>query len=185
MSEQSTSGDPMAFFGPNEWLVDELYQQYLTDKDSVDRAWWAFFDDYTPLDAEAASAATVNGGPAARPAKDTATEPTATPAPGATSTPAATPAAKDSDADTVDALLSSLTSVRADSFVDTPPAKATEEAVVTREVDGGLQTVALRLPAIVTTDLPRRAGPTVSAREDHRPFPARSPQSHPGWRPTS
>jgi len=28
-----------------------------------------------------------------------------------------------------------------------------EEAVVTREVDGGLETVALRLPAIVTTDL--------------------------------
>jgi len=30
---------------------------------------------------------------------------------------------------------------------------AGEEAVVTREVDGGLETVALRLPAIVTTDL--------------------------------
>ena len=32
MSEQSTSGDPIAAFGPNEWLVDELYQRYLTDK---------------------------------------------------------------------------------------------------------------------------------------------------------
>ena len=32
MAEQSTSGDPIAAFGPNEWLVDELYQQYLTDK---------------------------------------------------------------------------------------------------------------------------------------------------------
>jgi hypothetical protein len=47
------------------------------------------------------------------------------------------PAAKDSDADKVDAMLSSLTSARADSFVDAPPAKATEEAVVTLTFDDG------------------------------------------------
>jgi len=35
-------------FGPNEWLVEELYQQYLADKDSVDKAWWDFFQDYRP-----------------------------------------------------------------------------------------------------------------------------------------
>ena len=35
-------------FGPNEWLVDELHQQYLTDKNSVDPAWWEFFADYQP-----------------------------------------------------------------------------------------------------------------------------------------
>ncbi len=46
MSEQSTSGDPMAAFGPNEWLVDELYERYLSDKNSVDKAWWEFFKDY-------------------------------------------------------------------------------------------------------------------------------------------
>jgi hypothetical protein len=33
-------------FGPNEWLVDELYQRYLDDPGSVDRAWWNFFADY-------------------------------------------------------------------------------------------------------------------------------------------
>ncbi len=38
----------MAGFGPNEWLVEELYQQYLTDKNSVDKAWWDFFADYRP-----------------------------------------------------------------------------------------------------------------------------------------
>ena len=37
-------------FGPNEWLVDELYQQYLADKNSVDPAWWEFFADYQPAD---------------------------------------------------------------------------------------------------------------------------------------
>ncbi|HEV2244570.1 MAG TPA: hypothetical protein VGR98_26280, partial [Streptosporangiaceae bacterium] len=35
-------------FGPNEWLVDELYQRYLADPGSVDRAWWNFFADYHP-----------------------------------------------------------------------------------------------------------------------------------------
>ncbi len=35
-------------FGPNEWLVDELYQRYLADPGSVDMAWWNFFADYQP-----------------------------------------------------------------------------------------------------------------------------------------
>jgi 2-oxoglutarate dehydrogenase E1 component len=38
-------------FGPNELLVDELYQRYLTDPASVDRAWWNFFADYHPTSA--------------------------------------------------------------------------------------------------------------------------------------
>jgi multifunctional 2-oxoglutarate metabolism enzyme len=37
-----------ADFGANEWLVDELYQRYLADPGSVDRAWWSFFADYRP-----------------------------------------------------------------------------------------------------------------------------------------
>ncbi|MDK1476480.1 multifunctional oxoglutarate decarboxylase/oxoglutarate dehydrogenase thiamine pyrophosphate-binding subunit/dihydrolipoyllysine-residue succinyltransferase subunit [Streptomyces sp. 549] len=40
--------NPVAGFGPNEWLVDEIYQQYLQDPNSVDRAWWDFFADYKP-----------------------------------------------------------------------------------------------------------------------------------------
>ncbi|MEU5428958.1 multifunctional oxoglutarate decarboxylase/oxoglutarate dehydrogenase thiamine pyrophosphate-binding subunit/dihydrolipoyllysine-residue succinyltransferase subunit [Streptomyces olivoreticuli] len=39
---------PADVFGPNEWLVDEIYQQYLQDPNSVDRAWWDFFADYKP-----------------------------------------------------------------------------------------------------------------------------------------
>ncbi|MFD0541173.1 hypothetical protein ACFQY7_52455 [Actinomadura luteofluorescens] len=35
-------------FGANEWLVDELYQKYLDDPNSVDEAWWNFFADYQP-----------------------------------------------------------------------------------------------------------------------------------------
>ncbi|MEZ5114845.1 MAG: multifunctional oxoglutarate decarboxylase/oxoglutarate dehydrogenase thiamine pyrophosphate-binding subunit/dihydrolipoyllysine-residue succinyltransferase subunit [Candidatus Nanopelagicales bacterium] len=40
----------MSGFGPNEWLVDEIYQQYLQDRDSVDPAWWDFFADYRPAE---------------------------------------------------------------------------------------------------------------------------------------
>lgn len=39
---------PSSQFGPNDWLVDELYQQYLEDKRQVDPAWWDFFADYNP-----------------------------------------------------------------------------------------------------------------------------------------
>ncbi|MFI9305674.1 multifunctional oxoglutarate decarboxylase/oxoglutarate dehydrogenase thiamine pyrophosphate-binding subunit/dihydrolipoyllysine-residue succinyltransferase subunit [Streptomyces triculaminicus] len=45
---------PADVFGPNEWLVDEIYQQYLQDPNSVDRAWWDFFADYKPGQAAAA-----------------------------------------------------------------------------------------------------------------------------------
>src|SRR6202050_2310117 len=35
-------------FGPNEWMVDELYQRYQADPGSMDRAWWNFSADYHP-----------------------------------------------------------------------------------------------------------------------------------------
>ncbi|MEN9923203.1 MAG: hypothetical protein RIS09_717, partial [Actinomycetota bacterium] len=35
-------------FGANQWLVDELWEQYKQDKNLVDPAWWDFFADYTP-----------------------------------------------------------------------------------------------------------------------------------------
>ena len=47
----AAGSDPAASaanFGANEWLVEELYQRYLADPGSVDRAWWSFFADYTP-----------------------------------------------------------------------------------------------------------------------------------------
>src|SRR5580700_10648996 len=47
-SAQSGSAPQLANFGANEWLVEELYQRYLADPGSVDRAWWSFFADYQP-----------------------------------------------------------------------------------------------------------------------------------------
>ncbi|WP_329136342.1 multifunctional oxoglutarate decarboxylase/oxoglutarate dehydrogenase thiamine pyrophosphate-binding subunit/dihydrolipoyllysine-residue succinyltransferase subunit [Streptomyces sp. NBC_01476] len=61
-TDHQAQGDaPAAGFGPNEWLVDEIYQQYLQDPNSVDRAWWDFFADYKP-DGSAAPAAPAGQG---------------------------------------------------------------------------------------------------------------------------
>ena len=32
--------------GPNEWLVQEMYERYQSDPSSVDKSWWEFFADY-------------------------------------------------------------------------------------------------------------------------------------------
>ncbi|WP_275462970.1 multifunctional oxoglutarate decarboxylase/oxoglutarate dehydrogenase thiamine pyrophosphate-binding subunit/dihydrolipoyllysine-residue succinyltransferase subunit [Streptomyces noursei] len=72
--------NPAAAFGSNEWLVDEIYQQYLQDPNSVDRAWWDFFADYKPGAANAPSQPAADAAPAA-------------PAPSAPA-PAAAPAAE-------------------------------------------------------------------------------------------
>jgi multifunctional 2-oxoglutarate metabolism enzyme len=76
-------------FGPNEWLVDELYQRYQADPGSVDRAWWNFFADYHPKPADQARAATPPG-PAATAAAGTAT-PDAVPAGNHAAAPAGPP----------------------------------------------------------------------------------------------
>jgi 2-oxoglutarate decarboxylase len=55
-------------FGPNAWLVDELYRQYVEDPESVSEAWREYFEDYQPR--------TGNGQAAAEPA-----EPATAPAP--------------------------------------------------------------------------------------------------------
>jgi 2-oxoglutarate dehydrogenase E1 component len=67
--------NPAAAFGANEWLVDEIYQQYLQDPNSVDRAWWDFFADYKPGAAQQQAQAPAPE--AARPADSTPAKPAA------------------------------------------------------------------------------------------------------------
>ncbi|WP_405822075.1 multifunctional oxoglutarate decarboxylase/oxoglutarate dehydrogenase thiamine pyrophosphate-binding subunit/dihydrolipoyllysine-residue succinyltransferase subunit [Streptomyces sp. NBC_01390] len=91
ISTDAASGNPAAAFGPNEWLVDEIYQQYLQDPNSVDRAWWDFFADYKP---GAAAVPTATAGTAAAGAAETTRTPQAAPAaPVAPTVPAPAPAA--------------------------------------------------------------------------------------------
>ena len=86
MPDQPASSDPLTAFGPNEWLVDELFEQYKKDKNSVDKAWWEFFADYDPATGQsgkgngtsAPAPAAAAEAPKAEPAKS---EAPATPAP--------------------------------------------------------------------------------------------------------
>ena len=83
---------PLAAFGPNEWLVDEMYQNYLRDKESVNPAWWEFFEDYSPSDPHAATSFSADAPPAATPSAPTAQAPAAVPAPSPAKAPIAPPA---------------------------------------------------------------------------------------------
>jgi 2-oxoglutarate decarboxylase len=102
----SASSSSVAGFGTNEWLVEEMYQQYLADPSSVDQAWHEFFADYRPggpvgggdrdepaASANGATAAPAKPAPAPAPSREAAPE-----APDATAaTAAAAPAAKPAD----------------------------------------------------------------------------------------
>ena len=57
MSGEAPKNPSSTGFGPNEWLVDEIYQQYLNNKNSVDPSWWEFFGDYSPTERNAAKIA--------------------------------------------------------------------------------------------------------------------------------
>jgi hypothetical protein len=78
VSAVSTQTGQQSDFGANEWYIQELYQDYLKDPDSVPETWRAFLADYHPVTAPP----TTNGGASA-----------AAPAPAApTTSPAASPA---------------------------------------------------------------------------------------------
>ncbi|MGW3265474.1 multifunctional oxoglutarate decarboxylase/oxoglutarate dehydrogenase thiamine pyrophosphate-binding subunit/dihydrolipoyllysine-residue succinyltransferase subunit [Streptomyces sp. NPDC001056] len=93
--DQAAGKNPAASFGANEWLVDEIYQQYLQDPNSVDRAWWDFFADYKPgAPATPAPAGTAAAGVTETPAQAApAPAAPAAPKPAAAPAPAPAPAA--------------------------------------------------------------------------------------------
>jgi len=77
-------------FGANEWYIQELYQDFLKDPDSVPATWRDFLADYHP-EAGPGTAPTTNGTPAVTQPAATETAPAATASP-ATSEPPAPPA---------------------------------------------------------------------------------------------
>ncbi|MEV7087092.1 multifunctional oxoglutarate decarboxylase/oxoglutarate dehydrogenase thiamine pyrophosphate-binding subunit/dihydrolipoyllysine-residue succinyltransferase subunit [Streptomyces sp. NPDC093085] len=146
--------NPAAAFGANEWLVDEIYQQYLQDPNSVDRAWWDFFADYKPgtpgtagrseeaTTATAAAGAAVPAAPAA-PAR-TAAPAAAPPAPAAPQAPAApaAPVAKPAAAPAAPAPAKPAAQAPA-----AAPAKAPAKAAPATEAPAGPEYVTLRGPS--------------------------------------
>jgi 2-oxoglutarate decarboxylase len=93
-----SSSSSASQFGPNEWLVEEMYDQFLADPSSVDPAWHDFFADYKATQRTAAGTTSVNGTTAATATATTTAPPAAPanghvaapPAPATTSTPAQT-----------------------------------------------------------------------------------------------
>jgi 2-oxoglutarate decarboxylase len=84
-------------FGTNEWLVEEMYQQYLADPSTVDQAWHEFFADYRPGspvgggDREQAVASPNGAAPAPAPQQVAAPAPAPQPAAKAAAAPAPAP----------------------------------------------------------------------------------------------
>ncbi|MET9991370.1 multifunctional oxoglutarate decarboxylase/oxoglutarate dehydrogenase thiamine pyrophosphate-binding subunit/dihydrolipoyllysine-residue succinyltransferase subunit [Streptomyces mutabilis] len=148
--------NPAAAFGANEWLVDEIYQQYLQDPNSVDRAWWDFFADYKPGAAAAqpasgAAAPESGSAPQAAPAPQAQAaapaEPKAAPQPAAPAKPAAQPAAAAPAAPAAPAAKPAAAPAKP---AAKPQAKAAAPAAPAKDADSapeGPELVTLRGPA--------------------------------------
>lgn len=102
MTQKADPDSTRAVFGANEWLVDELYEQYLQDKNAVDPAWWDFFEGYKPDEASTNGStpatrpapARTNGTPATKPTPVVAAPVAAAPPPAPPAAPAALPPAQ-------------------------------------------------------------------------------------------
>ncbi len=107
-------------FGANEWLVDELYEQFKVDKHSVDKAWWPILEAYHPVvDGSAAASAP----PSAPQAAPTEPKPVTAPIPVVGQAPVARTTAKPAKPQPIPA--------QAPSSVPSATAESTEEDRVT------------------------------------------------------
>jgi multifunctional 2-oxoglutarate metabolism enzyme len=89
------SSSPASQFGPNEWLIEEMYEKFLQDPTSVDSAWHEFFADYKSGQATNENTATAAAAGTAAPPTPTATATRASETNGQAPAPAAAaPAAK-------------------------------------------------------------------------------------------
>ncbi|MEZ0113361.1 2-oxoglutarate decarboxylase [Catenulispora sp. EB89] len=146
----STPGHTLAEFGPNEWLVDEIYQQFLRDPESVDRAWWDFFNDYQPTDSSAAAQALAPVAKVDNP-EVTVTSDTSAPAqaaaPAAPTAPAAVPAPAQAPAQAAAAAPAAPAAPAPTAPVQVPRDAATTAAPAPAGGSAGTTTAVLKGPA--------------------------------------
>ncbi|HZE40750.1 MAG TPA: multifunctional oxoglutarate decarboxylase/oxoglutarate dehydrogenase thiamine pyrophosphate-binding subunit/dihydrolipoyllysine-residue succinyltransferase subunit [Stackebrandtia sp.] len=90
-TSSSSGSSPLPEFGPNEWIVEDMYQRYLADPSSVESTWHDFFADYHPETPDNAAATPTPAAPQAPQAP--ASSPNGSAAPAAKAAPAK-PAAK-------------------------------------------------------------------------------------------
>lgn len=88
MTQKAEPDSTRADFGANEWLVDELYEQFKQDRNAVDPAWWDFFEGYKPGEAETPSGSNGSPAPAAAPPAPAPQQSPTAPAPAAPPTSA-------------------------------------------------------------------------------------------------
>lgn len=80
-------------FGANSWLVDELYEQFKIDRNSVDKEWWPILETYKP-DASSSPAASASAPPSGAASAAAAEHPVTAPIPVIGSQPVARTTAK-------------------------------------------------------------------------------------------
>jgi 2-oxoglutarate decarboxylase len=90
---ESTEGNPLTAFGANEWLVDEMYEQYQKDPNSVDPAWRDLFAQQKNGQPSAPAAPAPTPAPTPAPAPAPVATPSVAPTPAAATDPAARAAA--------------------------------------------------------------------------------------------
>ncbi|WP_406365654.1 multifunctional oxoglutarate decarboxylase/oxoglutarate dehydrogenase thiamine pyrophosphate-binding subunit/dihydrolipoyllysine-residue succinyltransferase subunit [Streptomyces sp. NBC_00645] len=144
--DQAAGKNPAAAFGANEWLVDEIYQQYLQDPNSVDRAWWDFFADYKPGAAAVPAASGPAGTAAAGAAGTTTSAPAAPAAPVAPAARQAPPQAAPAPAPAA-APAAPKPAAAAPAPAKAAPAAAKPKAAPATEAPEGPEYVTLRGPA--------------------------------------
>ena len=192
----ATQSNPLADFGPNEWLVEEMYQQYLTDPTSVDAAWHEFFDDYRTTQGRSSDGAaqhreptpSPNGNPAAA-KQSSVTSPTVTPtapapdrpapakqAPGPPAPPAAAPAARkpvtDSGAPRSAGAPAKTAPTKTAPTKQAPTKQAPTKTAPTKPASAGAESVQLRgAAARVVSNMD--ASLTVPTATSVRAFPAK------------
>ncbi|MCD5347716.1 multifunctional oxoglutarate decarboxylase/oxoglutarate dehydrogenase thiamine pyrophosphate-binding subunit/dihydrolipoyllysine-residue succinyltransferase subunit [Agromyces sp. S2-1-8] len=90
-ADETASGE----YGANEWLVDEMYEKYLADPESVDKTWWPVLEQYHRVQTDGGAASNGVGaeapapaGPAASAQPDAPTQTGAEPAAPAADAPA-------------------------------------------------------------------------------------------------
>jgi len=98
--QSATSAPAESDFGANDWLLEEMYEQYTADPSSVDQTWAEYFKTHGAPGTDAGNGAATAGqaqrGPAVEPPADSGapSSATAAPAPARSETP---PAAKPPD----------------------------------------------------------------------------------------
>ncbi|MFD6568840.1 multifunctional oxoglutarate decarboxylase/oxoglutarate dehydrogenase thiamine pyrophosphate-binding subunit/dihydrolipoyllysine-residue succinyltransferase subunit [Micromonospora profundi] len=144
MSTQQTSQEnPLAGFGPNEWIVEEMYHRYLADPTSVDSAWHDFFADYRPAPgAGAPRGGEASGKPAAAPEPDGQPEAAATVSQPSSAQPAKPAPAK--PAATSEAAPAKAAPAKAAPSKAAPAKPAAKAAKADTSSDDGPQTTPLR-----------------------------------------